>query len=84
MGYLTTSFWNFPHHTKWDALKEPQHSHLIYAALRDVNTDIEKQEDGNYILFGDKEALLVIPSLLSTKLLLSLFQIIINSKAVMA
>ena len=73
MKYLSTGFWKFGHDCKWDILNEPQHTHLIHAALRDKETTIERNNDGSYTFYGKQEALLVIPQLFSTQLLLGFF-----------
>lgn len=77
MTYLTNSFWKFGHDCKWDQLIEPQHTHLILNALGDEETMIQYHEDGNYTLYGRQEALLVIPQLLTTKLLLSFYNFVV-------
>lgn len=74
MNYLTRPFWSvIPHDSKMDVLVETAHTHLIYAALRDKETDIIRSADGTYTLYGKQDALLVIPRLLCTHLLLGFY-----------
>lgn len=79
MKYLSTGFWKFGHDCKWDVLVEPQHTHLIYRALKDRETTIEQNPDGSYTFYGRQEALLIYPSILSTRLLLCFYSFITNS-----
>lgn len=81
MDYLTSSFWKFPHDSKIDVLQEPQHTHLILAALRDRETSIELESDGTFILYGPQDGLLVVPQLITTRLLLYIYSAIRPSAA---
>lgn len=76
MQYLSTGFWHFPHDSKLDVLNEPQHTHLIHRALRDKETAIESNSDGSFTFYGRHEALLVIPQLFSTQLLILFYGMI--------
>lgn len=76
MNYLSDNFWKLGHDCKWDQLEEPQHTHLIIKALGDRETSIQYNNDGSYTLYGKQEALLAIPKLLSTKLLLCFYSIV--------
>lgn len=75
MTYLTEEFWKFGHDCKWDVLNEPQHTHLILNALGDKETSVQYNYDGSYTFYGRQEALLVIPKLLSTRLLLCFYNV---------
>lgn len=72
MNYLTSGRWKLDHSSKLDVLIEPNHTHHILYFLGDKDTHLEPESDGNYILYGGEEALLVVPSLVCTKLLLIL------------
>lgn len=76
MSYLTKTFWHFNHDCKYDILSEPQHTHLILNALNDEETSIQYNNDGSYTLYGRQEALLAIPKLLSTRLLLCFYRVV--------
>lgn len=76
MIYQKTGFWAFDHSCKWDQLTEPQHTHLILEALSDRETCIQQGNEGSYTLYGKNDALLVVPRLLSTRLLLRLYHVI--------
>ena len=55
------SFWDFPHSSKLDVLREDRHAGIICKALADPVTAIE-QDNSDWILYGNEEALLVQPS----------------------
>lgn len=74
MIYQKAGFWAFDHSCKWDILYEPQHTHLILEALSDRETHIQLGDDGTYILYGNKDALLVIPRFITTRLLLCFYR----------
>jgi hypothetical protein len=76
MQYLSKGFWKFSHDCKYDILNEPQHTHLIHAALRDKETAIEHNKDNSYTFYGRQEALLVIPQLFTTQLLLGFCRLV--------
>lgn len=75
MNFLDTGRWNLDHSSKLDILTEPRHTHLVLWFLGDKETTIERI-GSDYILYGPEEALLVRPSLLSTRLLLCLFSLV--------
>lgn len=75
MNYLTKQFWDFPHDSKLDVLQDPQHLHVMLKALNDEETDIQYNHDGTYTLYGRQEALLAVPKLLSTRLLLCFYMV---------
>ena len=52
------SFWDFPHSSKLDVLREDRHSRIICAALADPLTNLD-QDDHDWIVFGEEEALLI-------------------------
>lgn len=58
---MTESFWIFPHSSKLDVLRENKHYPIIKRALSDPITQIEP-DSGDWILYGNEEALLVQPS----------------------
>lgn len=78
MIFQKSGFWEFDHSCKWDQLVEPQHTHLILDALNDRDTKIERAGDGSYTLYSQQEALLVLPKLLTTRLLLCFYSMAIN------
>lgn len=55
---MNESFWDFPHSSKLDVLKEPRHAAIIRKALADQGTQINP-EGREWMLFGEEEALLV-------------------------
>lgn len=68
-------FWSaFEHSCKYDQLNDPNHLHLIISALRDPETNIVAHADNStFTLYGKEEALLVVPRLVTTKLLLWMY-----------
>lgn len=71
---LTRGFWDLSQSCKWDKLEEPQHSHLIIRALGDTETSLLYNQDGTYTLYSKKDALLVFPRMLTTRLLLCFYR----------
>ena len=55
---MNESFWNFPHASKIDVLKEPRHAVIINKALADQDTGI-MPEGSDWMVFGEEEALLI-------------------------
>jgi len=68
--FLTEGAWELEHSSKIDVLEQPQHDHLILRFLGDKETGIERNPDSTYILYGKEEAVLVMPTQTTTKLLL--------------
>lgn len=70
----TDSFWDFPHSAKYDEIREDRHMHLLWGALADPLTGIDKVDRETYILFGENEALLIRPKSLSVWVGLELYR----------
>lgn len=68
--FLTNDAWQLEASSKIDVLEEPSHTHLIMKFLGDQETGIERNKDSSYVLYGNEEAVLVIPSKGVTRLLL--------------
>lgn len=69
---LDSGRWVLPHCSKLDILEEPSHTHLILHFLGDAETEMEKLKDGSFILYGSQEAILVVPSKMTTLFMLEL------------
>lgn len=55
---MNESFWDFPHSSKLDVLREDRHSAIIRKALADPTTQIN-YDNHDWIVFGEEEALLI-------------------------
>ena len=58
---MSDQFWEFDAWVKWDELDEITHERLIFAALRDRHTGIQRHERNSVIVYGPEEALLFRP-----------------------
>lgn len=67
---MNESFWDFPHSSKIDVLKEKRHSQTISEALADRQTQIKPERNSTWCIYGEEEALLVQPSSYYLRILL--------------
>jgi hypothetical protein len=72
------TFWNFERWSKIDVL-EDHHSFQLCQAIKDRLTQLDRSPDGNYIIYGPDQALLVAPERLSTYLTLEMFLLLKNA-----
>lgn len=71
MTYLTGRFWEeLPHSSKYDVFIDTRHHHLILECLFDPTTHVIEYEDNTYNVYGEVEAVLVVPERIVTRLLL--------------
>lgn len=55
------SFWDLPHSSKMNELREGRHDHLIDAAFNDSQTWVARVDNTTFMLYGPDEALLLRP-----------------------
>lgn len=69
-----SNFWDFPRYSKLDILDEGDYGYnqLIADALADQETRID-QQNGRWIIYGNKEALLIRPISTTLKIALQIY-----------
>lgn len=70
---MSNTFWKFPACAKHDEIDELRHPKLWAGALSSPETGIYSLKKGEYVLYGDQEALLFRPKRRVFKLALELF-----------